>query len=907
MAILASGAAAAADPTPTIPDPFRQALRNGSSNGSGLPEVPKSVLVERLNAGQGSGGLPARTSAAKGGRESSEPVSPAAGSRDEASEQPPPSAFERYVRATKPVELSAGVEQFGYGLFLGPKNLFAPVSAVAAGPDYVLGPGDQVIVRIWGKAELEAAAEVDRDGGLALPKAGVIPVAGQTLKQVREDIRARYDKVFADYQISVSLGALKSIGITVVGQVQRPGRYSLSAMSTAVSALVAAGGPTKSGSLRDVRIVRGGKDAGALDLYELLTTGRCSGDLRLQPEDTVFVPPVGQRVALLGSVRLPAIYELKVAELGLEKLVELAGGLEATGVPTRVQIERVEGDGRISLMELDLTAKDRKEPAALKDGDIVRVFQVVHRLSNVVYLQGNVAREGSYQLKPGMRIADLITGPEMLVPAAAWTPGAAPRPEPPAGTAGEPEARRPAAFPTPPAAAVAGGAAGAAPAGAQESGSGAASGQGAGAEALAPVKPFPEPYWEYALIRRVSRPGMSIRYLPFNLGKAVLDKDQSENLELASQDTVIVFSRWDFADQPVVRVGGAVNRPGTYPLTEGLRLRDLVSMAGGLKPYAFTEQAELLRTHYEEKGQRQERMVVSLRGALAGKAEDNMAVRQEDHLFVRSIPERRDEATVALVGEVRFPGTYPVQRGERLSSLIERAGGFTDAAYLRGAIFQRESVRALQQEHLDDLLNRLEAELNRTAATAAGTSFDKEATEAAGQQAQWQTRLLDRLRSAKARGRVVIALAPLKEFRGSAMDIQLEAGDRLAVPSRPDTVNVLGAVRNQTAVVWTKGKTYKHYLNMAGGPSEAADAGGLYVIRMDGNVVSLRQGGSALAWDPQHKQWVSGGLASMGLEPGDSILVPENLEKVAWLRDTKDVTQVLYNIAVATGVLLLVF
>jgi hypothetical protein len=262
---------------------------------------------------------------------------------------------------------------------------------------------------------------------------------------------------------------------------------------------------------------------------------------------------------------------------------------------------------------------------------------------------------------------------------------------------------------------------------------------------------------------------------------------------------------------------------------------------------------------------------------------------------------------VTLSGEVRFPGSYPVRKGEKLSSLIRRAGGYTDRAYLRGAVFTRESVRRLQQERLEQMLARLETELSRSAAAAAQKGATEEAVKAAGEQAAWQTRLLGQLRAARAKGRVVIRLDAPERMAGTEVDIALEAQDRLHIPRRPNTVNVLGSTHNQNAYLWRQRATYRHYLRMAGGPTRYADVRGVYVIRADGSVASLRQGSRGLRWDPGRRRWVSGGLKGMPLDPGDTVVVPEELDHVAWLRNTKDITQILYQIAVATGVVVMAF
>ncbi len=816
------------------------------------------------------------------------------------------SAFERYVRGESSAKVSTDLKQFGYDFFKKPAVRLEPVTAVAAGPDYVLGPNDEVIVRIWGKVELEAAADVDRGGKLALPKIGVFPVAGQSLGELRKNIRTRYDKIFNDYKMDVSLGALRRVGVLVVGKVRRPGRYGVSSVATVLNALMEAGGPNKTGTLRSIQLRRRGKRVATLDVYKLLTAGERSGDVRLQPEDTVFVPGAGRRVAIAGDVRNPAIYELKPDEMKLRKLIELAGGTEPTASKDRVQIERVERGGKVRLERVDLTALGEGRDFDLRDGDIVRVFSVVRKISNAVYLAGNVARPGTYRFKKGMRVSDLISDLEMLVPEKEWKSGDAPRPIEPESKKPRLKSREKKPVGTSPGRDrdVSREDRGRDSAGRSENKEGKSGDED---EEDRPAKAFPQPYWEHALIRRITRPQLRVEYIPFNLGKALLKKDRSADLPLFPGDTVIVFSKWDFAKRPTARVAGAVNRVGAYPLTPNMTVRDLVSVAGGLKRHAYRAQAELLRVHFEEAGQREERILLDLSKILSGDAAQNLKLRERDQLFVRSVPEYKSAARVKLSGEVRFPGTYPIRRRERLSSLIERAGGYTDRAYLLGAEFTRESVRKIQQQRIEQMLTRLETQLSRTAAGAAQTGVTKEAIEAASEQAAWQQTLLGRLRSVKAKGRVVLKLAQIDKLKGSSYDIFLEDRDAINIPARPDTVNVLGTVHNQNAYLWKKKATYKYYLRLAGGPTRFASKKGIYVIRADGSVTSLRQGRRGLRWDPEHRRWVSGGLGSAPLAAGDTIVVPEELDHVAWLRNTKDITQILYQIAVATGIVVLAF
>ncbi len=643
------------------------------------------------------------------------------------------SSFERYLAGKAP-----GIEHFGYVLFRSDPSTFQPSDNIPVNPDYVLGPGDELRISLWGKLNADYSAVVDRDGKVNLPEAGILFLNGLTFSEAREFLERELARYYlpSEVKMNVSIGALRSIRVYVVGNAERPGSYVLSSMSTVLNALFAAGGPTKTGSMRKIELKRNGATVASLDLYDLLLRGDKSTDLRLLPEDVVFIPPAGPLAAVAGEVRSPAIYELK-NESSAEELFALAGGLNETAIKGRLRIDRVMENTREAVLEADLSASDAAD-IRVQPGDLVTVFPVI-------------------------------------------------------------------------------------------------------------------------------------------------------------------------ADRKMARLEGAVERGGEFGIGSGLRVRDLIALAGGPRYYAYTEEAELTRITPEQSGPVTSKILIKLDKALAGDPEHNIELQENDYLFVRSVPEWELYRTVRISGQVRFPGTYTIKKGESASSLIERAGGFTDKAYLRGAVFRREAVRELQQAQLDEALDRLEREILAQSASGIGSALDEEAARL--EEAALSNRLgvLAKMKAAKARGRISIRLDALDEFKGSESDLVLEEGDHLHIPARAAQVQVIGAVYNQTAFVHKAGFRVKDYLKKAGGLTKSADSDSMYILKVDGTAVSSNSASFIMGWDRETRKWTGGGLISAALEPGDTIVVPEKVEKTAFLRDFKDITQILYQIAVTAGVLIVAF
>jgi len=262
-----------------------------------------------------------------------------------------------------------------------------------------------------------------------------------------------------------------------------------------------------------------------------------------------------------------------------------------------------------------------------------------------------------------------------------------------------------------------------------------------------------------------------------------------------------------------------------------------------------------------------------------------------------------DEIRVSIDGEVTYPGDYYARDDEKLSSLIERAGGFTKNAYLRGAFFTRESVRKIQGQRLEDFISRMEQEIAAETGIEVTGAMSGEEVEAFRLSLEAKKGLLQKLRQARVTGRLVIQLAALEVFKDSKFDLRLEAGDQLVIPKEPQSVNVLGEVYNSTSFLYEKGKKSNFYLSRAGGPTANAEKDEMYIIRADGSVLSKSQSGSSYSWDPETNRWTTGSFSSADMYPGDSVLVPRKLVKIHWIKEAKDITQIMFQIAVVVGVL----
>lgn len=720
----------------------------------------------------------------------------------------------------EPERMRRELKQFGYDFFKNSLQLTSAIDAMPVGANYVLGPGDVINLTAWGAVNLRQELTVDRNGELVIPRVGPVRVWGLPFDKAKSAVSEAMNRYFRNYEMSLTLGKLRTIQVYVVGEVEAPGNYPVSAMGTVINALAAAGGPSHNGSLRGVRVTRGSQTIATVDLYDMLLSGDRNKDVQLQNGDTIFVPVIGPVVAVAGEVRRPAIYELSGRTV-LPDVLKMAGGIAASGSLGRIQIERLENNsGRIALDFVPKSPAFETELGGveLKDRDMVKVFPVQAMLRQVVVVKGNVQQGGEYQFRPGMRLTDLIPSTRELLP---------------------------------------------------------------------------ESYLDSVEISRITPPDYRREVITVSLRRAFAG-NQNDNLLLQEQDTIKVFSRWDMEEKPRVSVNGAVINPGTYDFYPGMTVRDLVTAAGSARRNALFEQAELSRIVISGDKAQSKRLPLDLGKALAGDPAHNLPLQSDDVLIVRSISDWQDvsDKFITLKGEVRFPGTYSLSRGEKLSSVITRAGGYTEKAYLRGAKFTRRSVREMQQKRMDEISAKTERDILQKQASLAAVAATKEELEATKAALEGLQRGVAQLKGLKAEGRVVIRLSDVAELKGSSYDMTLEGGDELEIPLRPSVVTVLGQVYNPNSFVFQSGEDIGWYLDKTGGPVSDAEKSEMYLVRADGTVFSRQQS-------------FFGSFLSTGMEAGDTLVVPQKLDRIAWMREIKDWTQILANVALTAGTVML--
>jgi protein involved in polysaccharide export with SLBB domain len=749
---------------------------------------------------------------------------------------------------------------FGANLFRRVPSTFAPLNNTPVPPDYVIGPGDELRIRIWGNVNVNANVRVDRSGDIYLPQIGPVQVAGLPYSALESHLRDAVGRVYRNFNLTADVGQIRAIQVYVTGEARRPGVYTVSALSSLVDALFSSGGPSVEGSLRGIELRRDGKTVTSFDLYRFLINGDKSKDLKLLDGDVIYIPPSGPQVAVTGSVRNPAIYELRSGET-LGAAISDAGGVSAVAAEARISIERVDKHRDRQAMEVAYNASGLA--SELTDGDLIRVFSIVPMYQKTVILRGNTANPGRFAWFPGMRISDLIPDKQSLLTRNYWWRRAqlglpAPEFEPLNGLN---SLRQPAEnHPTNAASAIeslmakngasttgnmggvrAPGQSGTSSQIGEALGSQAAQGgsqqyqTAAGDTAPLPAEqqaadvsvaaepanlanrfaypgqrteiqlPAPEIDWDYAVIERLDSNTLKTELIPFDLGRLVLDHDASQDLQLRPGDIVTIFSQADIR-----------------------------------------------------------------------------------------VPEAQQTKLVQLEGEFVHAGTYSVLPGETLRELVKRAGGFTPEAYLYGSEFTRLSTRALQQERIDEYVQSVNLSIERGAlalvASPAASPKDMASSVAA---AGMEHQLLASLRQMRATGRIVLEFKPGSSGLDSLPNIALENGDKFVVPPLPSTVNVVGAVYDQNSFLYARDLHVKEYLRLAGGPNRDADRRHSFIIRADGEVISY-----AMTKGP----W-GYGFDDLSMYPGDTIVIPDKTLKPSVLRGFFDWSQLFSQFALGAAAL----
>lgn len=820
-----------------------------------------------------------------------------------------PSLYDLYTQVS---QRPAVLERFGESIFRnGSGNIDKLPMDLPAGPDYVLGPGDGVSIDIWGGVAQRLQRVVDPSGRLALPEVGTVEVAGRTLGDVQRVVQSALRTQFHEVEADVSLSRIRSVRVYVVGEVESPGPYDISSLSTPLNALYAAGGPTSRGSLRHLRVYRGKDLVQEVDAYDLLLHG-VHGDLaRLQSGDTVQVPPMGAEVTVQGMVMHPAIYEL-ASETTLAQALELAGGVLPSGTYRHIEVERVVAHQTHTMLQLDMPegndAQSINKALAdfkVQDGDKVRISPIVPYSDKTVYLDGHVFHPGKYAYHDGMKVTDLIHSYSDLLPEPYRRHAEIIRLEAPDYTpvvlafnlgdalAGKEQDLALKPFDTvrifgrydfedQPVVTVSGEV--------RDPGDHVTNGVTRLRDAIYLADgATPDAELNDAQVFRRTNDG-KLKVISVNLEKA-LSNDPKDNILLEPKDRIFVHRNLNKVDPATVVVAGEVARPGKYPLGEDMTAAELVQVAGGFKRGAYTETADL--THYqmiEGKSVAGETVTVPIAKAMAGEPDTDVRLHDGDVLTIKQVTGWNDVgASIAVKGEVIHPGTYGIQEGERLSSILQRAGGFRADAYPYGVIFERKQVRDLEEENREQLIRQVRIDGANLNLIPEQDTDQKMAKEAAVN--QWQS-ALQKLQSSPPSGRLVIHISKdIKRWANTPGDLQVRAGDVIYIPKRSNFVMVEGSVYNPTAVTYKPGKDAGWYLKQAGGPTNSANKKAVFVIRADGSVA----GGTGGLF--------SGGVGHEGLHPGDLVMVPEKAFSgtTKW-KQTLESAQLAYAVGIAIQV-----
>jgi protein involved in polysaccharide export with SLBB domain len=732
-----------------------------------------------------------------------------------------PALHDLYTQATVD---ETKLERFGAALF---RNSAAVADkstlSVPVGPDYILGPGDELVIDYWGASSQHIQRSVDREGRISIPEAGSTVVAGRTLGEVQQTIQKMLSHQLRGISVDVTLGKLRTVRVYVVGDVKNPAAYDISSLSTALSALIAAGGPTDTGSYRTVKHYRGKALVEEVDLYDLMLKGVSSAEVHLESGDSILVPPIGPQVTVAGKVRRPAIYELR-KEQTLDQVLDLAGGVPVTGELSRIRVERIQAHERKEMMSVNVSggagiqaADDAFKRFRIQDGDIVTVLPILPYSNRAVYLEGHVFRPGKFSFKDGYKVTDLVSSYDDLLP--------------------EPADR--------------------------------------------------------AEIVRLHPPDFTPVVIPFNLRDVLSKKVEAPSLE--PFDTVRIFGRYE-TDGPKVSIFGEVMRPGEYPLSEKMTAADLLRMSGGFKRSAYQQEADLTSYSVIDGDHVDlDHRDIPIGRALAGEADTDVLLKPGDVLTIRQIGGWNDiGGAVSVSGEVMHPGRYGIQRGEHLSSILKRAGGFSNEAYPYAAILDRAQVREAAAKSREEMVTQIQAQnIGAPGGTGSSSSSSSSRNNNAVAQERERQQLLAKLKQLQPNGRMLIHVSSqIEKWQGTQADVEVRAGDTLYIPKRPTFVMVAGQVYNPIAITFSSGKHAGWYLKQAGGPTTLANKKEIFVVRANGTVVGRGSG-----------EWWSGNVLGTTLQAGDTIFVPEKGAGTGIFKNLNQTISLLSGAAVAVSVI----
>lgn len=770
-------------------------------------------------------------------------------------------------------EQSAELKPFGYDLFATPEDqemriTFAPSDNIPVPADYVMGPGDSINIQLYGKETGQFELFVNNEGAIQVPDLGPMSVVGLTYQQLKQELTEKYSQQVIGVTPHITMGKLRTIQVYIVGEAYRPGAFTLSSLSTVTHALFASGGVSEIGSLRNIEIKRAGKTVVTFDLYDLLVFGDTSNDIRLKQGDVVFIPTVKKLVSIDGNVRRPAIYEVKAGET-LESVLDIAGGVLPSGASNMVQIARNTPESGLEVQTVNLLVKTKGFDLA--NGDYINIPESNNEFSNAIVIAGAYTNPGLIQWRNGLALSDLIKE-NRLLNSTDLDYGLVVRR---AKFSSQSEIIQ-----------------------------------------FEPGKVLSGDF-DFEL-NKFDQITLFNRY-GFDEVEDEIEKEVTEGELKESQDDIkgeqanylqemeaesftekqllledtktysrkrllapIIARLKDEGSQtdPVklVEISGQVKYPGVYPIATGGRVRDLVLAAGGLIESAYVQKAELSRTQVDINNAFKVRhLEVNLIDALLERDSANFPLISKDTINVLRTPDWYDNRRVELVGEVVFPGVYQIKKDETLTQIIKRAGGFTNEASVRAAIFTREELKERERANLDKTVEELRQQIISSNVSGSQNVKTVDYSEA--------SLILEELLSVEPVGRLVIDLEGLVNGNIAA-DVQLKDGDTLYIPNISPSVSVIGEVFVPTTHILEETVSLQEYIDRSGGLTERADDSKIYIVKANGSVKV-----------PNNNFWFDG--EEVLLEPGDTIVVPRDVVNYERLGLWQTVTQIFYQSVVA--------
>ena len=894
------------------------------------------------------------------------------------------SKIEQQYRQGYASTISSRLNQFGYDIFksasMGPSSLAVPDS------NYILGTGDQLLIRLWGSGlDAEYSATIDRQGSIQLPKIGVIPLAGVQLGSAESILLRAAQKYVQGININVTLTRLRSLEIFVVGAVKNPGLHLIPAFSTVFDGLLAAGGVKKSGTLRQIQLKRADKKS-TFDIYDLLLKGDRGADKILHNRDVIFVPGIGKTAAIAGAVNNEGIFEL-TGKKSIKDIVEMAGGILPQAYGYRIYLRRFENNEMFVINDINTASMEEWKKIKIQNGDLVEITFSSSLLPNVVKLQGHVWAPDVFNFKNGMKLSQVLTSPGLLKPdavtdfaiidrydinssrstpmqfplskvftgeydvllqpfdtikilsravigikenysitGAVWKPGQ---------YAYKPGLKLEDAL------AIAGGLKSEA--------------RTDRIEIKRKIKTRTKFETEYIEIDLTDNPGFNLQhkdmimipslkdyfvnleghihypekiqyYSGIKLSDVLISRDlpkpedllkpdaltdfglieryDAETTETRSiqfpladvfqgkYDTVLqpfdkikILSRKDFGIDENYSINGAVWKTGEFDFHKGLNLKDAVALAGGLKFGARKDNIEIARQII------QDNRIVTKFFLLNLDSDEKFLINPFDSIMIPMMKDAAFARKVKITGEVAYPGIYTVKQDEKLSDLIQRSGGFTEHAYFYGAKYTSEQAQMIQQQSINQMIDQLELSLIQVSSEMTQSALSPEDVQAAELSLKQTSGFVEKLKKIKAEGRISIHIADLASFKNSLYDFTLKPGDALHIPERPSFVSVVGSVYSPGSFLYEPSQPLKFYLSKSGGIAKTADEDHVYLLKANGEILSVSQS----------KGFFSD-FEDTILMPGDTIVVPEDLDRVPYIKLIADIADIAFKIATTAGV-----